>query len=163
MDKRQQKNTKVSPDEWYTPKWIIERLGPFDIDPCSAPKDVRPFDIAPTCYAKDDDGLQKQWNGVVWLNPPYSRPLIRLFVEKLTKHGNGIALLVNRTDNLLFQEVVFKYATSILFMRHRIKFLNPNGEFTSPMFGSCLVAFGNECDDRLRDCGIEGKYVRLNG
>ena len=30
------------------------------------------------------------WEGRVWLNPPYSRPLIELFVRKLAEHGNGI-------------------------------------------------------------------------
>ncbi len=30
MDTRQQKNPTVSSDEWYTPQWIIEELGPFD-------------------------------------------------------------------------------------------------------------------------------------
>lgn len=162
MDKRQQKNEKVSPDEWYTPRWVIECLGQFDTDPCAAPGSVRPFQTAPICYTKEDDGLSKYWKGVVWLNPPYSKPLIRQFVERLARHNNGIALLQNRVDNLLFQEVVFKYAKSMLFMRHRIKFISPNGDYKSPMYGSCLVAFGNECDKRLRECGIEGKYVVLN-
>jgi hypothetical protein len=99
---------------------------------------------------------------VVWLNPPYSKPLLRQFVEKLAKYGNGMALLINRTDNLLFQEVVFPYAKSMLFMRHRVKFLAVDGNPISPMIGSVLIAFGDECDKRLRNCGIEGKYVVLN-
>ena len=32
----------------------------------------------------------------------------------------------------------------------------------SPFFGSCLVAWGDGCDRRLRGSGIEGKYVVLN-
>lgn len=44
MDTRQQKNKTVSSDEWYTPKWMIDALGPFDLDPCS-PKQS-PFDTA---------------------------------------------------------------------------------------------------------------------
>lgn len=36
MDTRQQHNPKVSPDEWYTPRWIIDTLGPFDLDPCNS-------------------------------------------------------------------------------------------------------------------------------
>ena len=31
MDTRQQHNAKVSPDEWYTPRWIIDTLGSFDL------------------------------------------------------------------------------------------------------------------------------------
>lgn len=30
-----QRNPVVSSDEWYTPKWVIEELGPFDLDPCA--------------------------------------------------------------------------------------------------------------------------------
>jgi len=33
MDTRQQHNKAVSTDEWYTPRWIIDELGPFDLDP----------------------------------------------------------------------------------------------------------------------------------
>jgi hypothetical protein len=161
-DTRQQKNPDVSPDEWYTPRWIIEALGPFDCDPCAAPGSVRPFQIAPVCWTKDDDGLHKCWNGIVFMNPPYSREPLRSFCEKLANHGNGIALLVNRQDNLLWQDVIFPTAKSMIFMRHRVKFIRPDGSGGSPFFGSCLVAWGDECDRRLRNSGIEGKYVVLN-
>lgn len=57
MDTRQQKKKKASADEWYTPQWIIEELGPFDLDPCAAPCSLRPFRTAPVCYTKEDDGL----------------------------------------------------------------------------------------------------------
>lgn len=163
MDTRQQKNVVVSSDEWYTPKWIIDTLGPFDLDPCSP--SVRPFDTATVHWTKEQDGLFMPWGRLdrrVWLNPPYSRVLLRKFVEKMADHGNGIALLVNRTDNLLFQEVIFPTADSMLFMRHRVKFLRPDGTTGSPFFGSCLVAWGSHNDDVLLHCGIEGKYVKLN-
>lgn len=161
MDTRQQRNGCVSSDEWYTPQWLIEALGPFDLDPCSPA--VRPFDTAALHYTREDDGLARDWGeGLVWLNPPYSRHLLRQFVEKLARHDNGIALLINRQDNLLFQEVIFPTAASMLFMRHRIRFINPDGRTGNPPTGHCLVAFGGLADRRLRDCHIEGKYVRLN-
>ena len=160
MDNRQQKNKCVSSDEWYTPQWLVERLGPFDTDPCSPMEP--PYIIAPLAYNKEQDGLSNTWRGTVWLNPPYSRKPLRAFCEKMAKHNNGIALLVNRQDNLLFQEVIFPSAKSMLFMRHRVKFLRPDGTSGSPFFGSCLVAWGDECDIRLRSCGIPGKYVVLN-
>lgn len=161
MDTRQQMNSTVSSDEWYTPKWMIDALGPFDLDPCS-PKD-RPFDTATVHWTKEQDGLFMPWDkSFVWLNPPYSRQLLRQFVEKLAQHNNGIALLINRQDNLLFQEVIFPKATSMLFLRHRVKFLHPDGRSSHPPTGHCLVAFGEKANQRLRDCRIEGKYVRLN-
>ena len=43
--------------------------------------------------------------------------------------------------------------------RLRKTIVNPTG---SPFFGSCLVAWGDGCDRRLRGSGIEGKYVVLN-
>lgn len=162
MDIRQQHNATVSSDEWYTPKWIIDELGPFDLDPC-APL-VPPYKIAPLTYNITEDGLAHEWpdESVVWMNPPYSRAPLRQFCEKMARHGNGIALLVNRQDNLLWQEVIFPSAASMIFMRHRVKFIRPDGTSRSPMYGSCLVAWGSECDRRLRQSTIEGKYVVLN-
>lgn len=162
MDTRQQHNLSISTDEWYTPKWIIDALGPFDCDPCSPPIEVRPYEIAPTAWSKKDDGLAHDWKGIVWMNPPYSRVQLRQFCERMARHGKGIALLVNRQDNLLWQEVIFPSATSMIFMRHRVKFLRPNGTTGSPFFGSCLVAWGSECDRRLCQSKIKGKYVVLN-
>lgn len=162
MDTRQQHNQTVSTDEWYTPKWIIDELGPFDLDPCAPPEDVRPFTIAPTSWTKEEDGLSHDWYGTVWMNPPYSRVPLRQFCEKMADHNDGIALLVNRQDNLLWQEVIFPTAKSMIFMRHRVKFIRPSGDKSSPFFGSCLVAWGCECDRRLRQSKIEGKYVVIN-
>ena len=161
MDSIQQKNKYVSSDEWYTPKWLIDELGPFELDPCSPIN--RPFDTAQYHFTKTDDGLTKDWDkAFVWLNPPYSRHLLKAFVEKLAAQNNGIALLINRQDNLLFQEIIFPKAKSMLFMRHRIKFINPDGRSSNPPTGHCLVAFGEKADLRLKNCQIEGKYVVIN-
>jgi len=69
---------------------------------------------------------------------------------------------VNRLDNLLWQEVIFPTAKSMIFMRHRVKFIHPEGRNSSPFTESCLVAWGDKCDRRLRESKIEGKYVVLN-
>ena len=162
MDKRIQKNKDISSDEWYTPKWLIDTLGPFDLDPCSPMKPI--YTIAKETFNKEQNGLIQVWDKkkFVWLNPPYNGKLIRQFIEKLAEHNNGIAIVVNRTDNLLFQEIIFPKAKSMIFMRKRVKFIKEDGTSNSPMFGSCLIAFGDEADKRLMNCGIEGKYVKLN-
>lgn len=148
-------------DEWYTPKEVIDSLGQFDLDPC-API-VPLWRTATVMYNKNDDGLVQEWSGRVWLNPPYSRPLIELFVRKLATHGNGIALLFNRCDSKLFQDVVFEEAKAIKFLKNRIRFYRPDGrQGNSPGCGSVLVAFGNENARLLQSCNLPGKYVQIN-
>ena len=94
---------------------------------------------------------------------PYSRPLIEQFVRKLAEHGNGIALLFNRCDSKMFQDVIFEKATGMKFLRHRIRFYRPDGtRGDSPGCGSILIAFGVENAEVLKNCSIEGKYVQLN-
>ena len=61
MDTRQQKNPTVSTDDWYTPKWIIDTLGPFDLDPCAP---VAPlWKTANRMVNKVQDGLKTEWGG----------------------------------------------------------------------------------------------------
>ena len=140
-------------DEWYTPKEIIDALGKFDLDPCAP---VHPlWKTADVMYNKDNDGLRQEWFGRVWLNPPYSKPLMWQFVERLSEHGNGIALLFNRCDSNKFQDIKF--------LRNRIKFFRPDGtRGDSPGCGSILIAFGEDNAEVLRTCDIAGKYVRIN-
>lgn len=151
---------KQTTDEWYTPRTIVEAFGEFDLDPCAPSLD---FYTAKTCFTKADDGLSKEWHGRVWLNPPYSRPTICRFVERMAAHGNGIALLFDRMDSGLWHDTIFPTATAILIMRGRIGFIRPDG--TQAPCGGCgsvFVAWGEDNAKALRDGGIKGKYVRLN-
>ena len=65
------KNTTI---EWYTPKYIIEALGDdFDLDPCAP---YNNWYTAKKSYTKEDNGLLKEWFGRVFLNPPYTNPIV---------------------------------------------------------------------------------------
>lgn len=76
----------------------------------------------------------------------------------MVEHNNGIALLFNRLDNKMFQDVVFPKAKGILFMKGRIKFHREDGTIgESPGCGSILVAFGEENAETLRSSNIEGR------
>lgn len=149
-----------SSDEWYTPKFIIDSLGEFDLDPC-APS-VPLFKTAEVMYNEFDDGLAQKWEGRVWLNPPYSRPLINKFMRRMAEHNKGTALIFSRTDTELFHTEVFDKATAVKFLKGRIKFLKPDGmEAGSPGCGSVLIAYGNE-DSNILECNeLEGKFIRL--
>lgn len=151
---------KFSSDEWYTPPEIIKALGVFDLDPCSAINPLWP--TAKYSYNKYDDGLSKNWAGRVWLNPPYSRPLMWQFVSKLAEHNNGIALLFNRADSKAFHQYVFNMGDAIMFLKNRIRFYRPDGSIgTSPGCGSVLVAYGRENAIALKNSNIHGKYIDL--
>lgn len=147
-------------DEWYTPKELIDSLGSFDLDPCAP---VNPlWETAKVMYNKNDNGLLQNWGGRVWLNPPYSRPLIELFIQKMAEHNNGIALLFNRLDSAMMQDVILKKATSMKILRKRIRFYRPDGtQGGSPGCGSILFAFGDYNDMFLRKNNLQGIYIRL--
>ena len=118
------------------------------------------YPTAKKMYDRRQNGLLQPWNGRVWLNPPYSRPLIEQFVAKMVEHNNGIALLFNRCDSKMFQELIFPNMAGILFMRHRIRFLRPDGSRgNSPGCGSVLIVFGQENARILQESGIEGHYL----
>lgn len=154
------KGGKSATTEWYTPHYIIESLGgKFDLDPCAPALE---WHTARKCYTKEIDGLSKDWEGRVFLNPPYSNPTIKHFVRRLADHGNGIALLYARCDNKMFFEDIFNRATSIKFLCDRIYFLRPDGtKGDRPGCGSVLIAYGSECDELLRNCTLPGKYISL--
>jgi hypothetical protein len=97
-----------------TPKRFIDRLGPFDLDPCAAV--VRPWDCAEINWVID--GLIRIWFGLVWLNPPFDRYEVGKWIAKLAEHNNGICLLHARTEAAWF-EPIWQHAAAILFMADR--------------------------------------------
>uniref|UniRef100_A0AAU8AUL2 DNA N 6 adenine methyltransferase n=1 Tax=Dulem virus 40 TaxID=3145758 RepID=A0AAU8AUL2_9CAUD len=149
-----------SSDEWYSPNYIVTALGTFDLDPCTPSKE---FYTAKECFTKEDDGLAKPWFGRVWLNPPYSRRLIAPFIKKMAQHGNGVALIFNRMDIALWHDVIFPTATAMLILKGRLKFYRPDGSRgDSAGCGSVLVAWGWDNSMALRNCGLDGKFIKLN-
>ena len=153
-----QKKGIVSPDEYYTPKEIIEALGRFDLDPAT-PVNPR-WRTADVMYTKEDDGLSKEWFGRVFLNPPYSRPLIEHFMQKMAAHGNGIALVVPKLGTKMFRDVVFPSCTAMYILSERIKFYDVNWvQQKSPICQSMLIAFGEENKEAIRRSGLKGTML----
>lgn len=101
-------------DEWITPKFILDALAPFDLDPC-APV-VRPWPMAANHFTVADDGLTQPWRGFVWCNPPYGRETAKWF-RKLRAHGNGIALTFARTETKMFFENVWGGESQFCFFK----------------------------------------------
>jgi hypothetical protein len=141
-------------DEWYTPPFIFDALGlTFDLDPCSP--GAKHWVPARRVYTIDDDGLNKQWSGMVFMNPPFGGrngqvPWLRKFVE----HGNGIAIVAARTSSGWFHEFAPRIDT-FLFPRGKTKFIRPDGSIGgSPGTGIVMLGMGDVASKALRHSGL---------
>lgn len=152
---------KSRTDQWITPLEIIQKLGPFDLDPCSPIN--RPWDTAKVHYTIEDNGLIKPWFGNVWLNPPYGREL-SVWMKLMKDHRMGIALIFARTDTATFHNYVFDVADSLFFFRKRLNFCTVEGFRSNNNAGapSVLIAYGEYNSDRLASSGFKGCHVPIN-
>lgn len=148
-------------DEWLTPPSLIAALGEFDLDP-AAPA-VRPWPTARQHYTEADNGLLLPWHGRIWLNPPYSNPLIGRFMGRMAEHGCGTALIFARTETETFFRFVWEAATALRFLAGRLHFHKVDGSRAPGNAGapSVLVAYGDSDAQVLGDCSIEGQFVPL--
>ena len=132
-------------DEWYTPAYIFEALGTrFDLDVACPPEGPR-YVPAVRWFTKDQDGLSEDWSGLVWMNPPFGHQSTkRQWLKKFFEHGNGIALLPDRTSAPWWQEFA-PLADAVLFVSPKVKFERPDGSIgEQPGTGTTLFAAGLE-------------------
>lgn len=158
MSKNFNTNTKNN-DEWITPPYITRKLGLFDLDPC-APVDT-PIRHSKTWYTLGQDGLNQQWHGRVWLNPPYGKETFK-WLNKLHVHQSGIALIFARTETKGFHSEVWEKADSVFFFRGRLKFYYVDGtEGGTANAPSCLVSYSAFDTDSIKRSGLNGRLVVL--
>lgn len=112
-------------------------------------------------FTIEDDGLSRDWFGKVWCNPPYDDSAS--WLNKLHKHGNGIALIFARTETEMFFNEVWNEADAILFIKGRLFFHHVTGERGRTNGGapSVLIAYGKECVEKLERSRINGKLIYL--
>jgi phage N-6-adenine-methyltransferase len=137
---------KGTSDEHYTPQHIFKALNlTFDLDPCS-PEENNSMVPAKTFYTKKDNGLLQKWNGLVWMNPPYSKPAP--WVEKFINHKNGIALLPITRGK--WWDDLWALADGIIPTEYNLKFVRPDGLSSKPIvFRTALFAFGEAAHQAL--------------
>ena len=160
---KKSKNFNTNTDNnpvWLTPPKLIQSLGVFDLDPCSPMN--RPWDTAKKHYTEADNGLIQNWVGRVWMNPPYG-PELGKWLQKMSQHLNGTALIYGRTDTKALHEFMFPFAESILFMEGRVKFFHENGiQAKSPGNApSLLIGYDEFNSEMIEQSGIKGHHVYL--
>jgi hypothetical protein len=135
-------------DEWYTPRYVFDALGVrFDLDVACPPEGPR---HVPARNFYSAGALDLPWSGLVWMNPPFgSHATKRAWLEKFFAHGNGIALLPDRTSAAWWQESAPR-AAAVLFVTPKIQFERPDGSRgDSPSVGTTLFAAGGVARDAL--------------
>jgi hypothetical protein len=151
-------------NEWLTPPPIIAALGgwqSFDLDP--ATPDVMPWQTAQARYTARDDGLVQPWFGRVWLNPPYSHPLVARFLARMSAHGRGTAMIFVRSDGQYWHDHVLGAAHGLFFLLRKVRFYRPDGSVSKHghFAPSVLCAYGANDLDVLAECTLDGTFVPL--
>jgi phage N-6-adenine-methyltransferase len=144
-------------DEWATPPDLFGRLsrwfGPFDLDVCATVENAK----CPRYFTREVDGLQQEWAGRCWMNPPYGRAVGKWVRKAWESSGSGaivVCLLPARPDTRWWQEYVIPYAATVDFLPGRVRF---GGATSGAPFPSAVVVFHPQAEAACGHCG--GLYV----
>lgn len=128
-------------DMWATPQEFYDKLNEefgFELDVCATPDNAK----CEQYYSPEVDGLQQEWTGVCWMNPPYGRVIGKWVKKAYESSLNGatvVCLLPARTDTKWWHEYCMK--GEIRFVKGRLKFGDSKN---SAPFPSAVVIFGDK-------------------
>lgn len=134
--------SEFDPDSWCTPKWFVNYLPVFDLDPCS---NERSHIRAKHKLTIDDNGLATPWDDfakypLVWCNPPYSdvMPWAKMAME-CAAVGGTVVMLVKLDPSTKWWAELMPRADWYAFQK-RMQFEGGNG--VSNNFCSALIVLG---------------------
>lgn len=135
-------------DQWFSRDVVTKPattvLGVIDLDPCSC-EEANQIVGAADYFTIEDNGLNKQWRGSVYLNPPYSEAA--KWTEKLAAHYTAgdvtaaVVLLNNATDTHWYQ-ALRPLASAVCFPEGRNLFWHPD-KVSRPVQGQVVLYLGS--------------------
>lgn len=155
-------------DEWYTPPSIfapiIAALGEIDLDPCG--HEMAPIPVR-TRYSFADNGLTKDWNGRVFLNPPYSSKkkwIEKAIVEYELGRASHVAILTPVITHYQYFSERLGDIADVLLLAERPQFLKLDGTqlFSgTPPYPLMLSILSTDVElvDRIAQ-GLKGRISR---
>lgn len=136
-------------DEWYTPAEYLDAvravLGAIDLDPATS-EEAQAAVQARTYYTKQDNGLVAPWAGKVFMNPPYSTPLIQQFIDRAVQEyaagsiQEAIILTNNSSETRWFQSLL--RLCPVCFPASRLRFWRAGADVFGARQGQALFYMG---------------------
>jgi phage N-6-adenine-methyltransferase len=131
-------------DQMYTPQFVLDWLGPIDLDPCWDERSL----VRPQFYIDErGNGLAYGWDveGLTFVNPPYSEQArwIAKCAEEGAKGRKVVALVQAKPGERVWMEHVWPTAEIVAVLKGRLTFVRPEGiKSQSATFNSALVWWG---------------------
>ena len=130
---------------WETPQDYFDTLNKkfkFDLDTCAS-DDNHKLD---NYFTEKDDALVQEWNGNVFMNPPYGRHIgdfiKKAYDEHLRDPDRFIVMLIpSRTDTKYWHDYIQDKST-VKFIKGRLKFEINGKSLDAAPFPSALVVYG---------------------
>jgi phage N-6-adenine-methyltransferase len=125
-------------DLWATPQEFFDKynaLYGFNLDVCANQDNAKCSNF----FSIEDNGLEQEWRGSCWMNPPYGREIIhwmRKAYESSLCGATVVCLVPARTDTKWWHEYAMK--GDIEFIKGRLKFGNSKN---SAPFPSAVIVF----------------------
>jgi phage N-6-adenine-methyltransferase len=127
--------------EWGTPQALFDELNAefgFTLDAAASHDNHKCADY----FTIEENALERDWNGVVWLNPPYGRVLnewMRKAYQESLRGSTVVCLVPSRTDTAWWHDYAMK--GEVRFICGRVKYVRADGFSDSAPFGSAIVVF----------------------
>jgi len=132
-----QNRFKSNNQSWETPDYLFDRLNKifnFTRDVCASKDNTK----CEQYWSEEDSCLDKQWDGVNWMNPPYKN--MKFFIKKAyeeRKNAITVCLIPARTNTRWWHDYCMK--GEVLFICGRPKFKGCTHGLPQPL---ALVIFG---------------------
>lgn len=123
---------------WSTPQEFFDKyneLYNFETDVCASSENAK----CEKYFTEEDNGLEQDWEGSCWMNPPYGRTIKSWMKKAYESSLNGatvVCLVPSRTDTVWWHDYAVK--GDIEFIKGRLKF---GGHKNPAPFPSAVVVF----------------------
>ncbi len=123
--------------EWETPQWLFDLLNKefnFTLDVCALPENTK----CKRYYTPDDNGLEQEWKGTCWMNPPYGYVIKDWLAKAKESALNGatvVCLVPARPDTNWWWDNCIE--AEIRFIKGRLQW--PDSETAAPFPSAIIV------------------------